>query len=127
MRHAALAAACGMTVCLLAACGTVTVDRFHLGPRRAPSRLPGPVPALPEGEPAPWPYEEVAFVQVVVSAPGVEPAEVTERLAREARLLGCDALIRLSLSQGRSHTVGTAVAVVRGAAPEPELPPELDK
>jgi len=117
-----------LAACLLPACQTVAVDRYFLGSPRGPSRLPGVVLVVPEGESAPWPYEEVAVLQVVTTTVDHAPATLDERLKREARLLGCDGLVRVSQWRGRAHAVGTAVAVVRlEAPPPPEFPPEDDK
>jgi len=113
--------------CLLVGCSPVTVDRYLLRPSLGPSPLPGAVAAVPEGEPAAWPYEEMAILQVVVDGREFDRAQVLEVLEREARLLGCTALVRVAVTSGSRHLVGTAVAVQPLPEATEEEEPELDK
>lgn len=93
---------------LLAGCGHTDFAEVVLRPPTAPR---GPVPVYMKGADPPQRYYDVALVQAVGSGSESEPEDVVAKLAARAGRLGCDAIVRLDVTQGisRTHVAGVCV------------------
>lgn len=101
---------------LLIACGGgVKTSHSLLREQRAPFH--GEVTRVVEGASSAW-VEELALVQAVGPAGSTE-VEVLEALERRAALLGCDVILRVSVTEPRAQDeprAATALCGVRRAA-----------
>lgn len=70
-------------------------------------------------------FEEVAVVQAVGRGTHADPEHVYEGLRREAAAMGCDAVLRATVTQGNTLAAGTGVAVrwIPGPAPATSFNP----
>jgi hypothetical protein len=94
-----------------AALGCVTLKAEHVltGKPRAP--YSGEVRVMVEGSPVALPYEEVAIVNATGSATEATLPAVLGALQKEARKVGCNAVIHVRYDRGSSGASATGVAV----------------
>lgn len=93
---------------LLVACGHTDFAEVVLRP---PTAAHGPVPIFMKGKDPTRPYYDVALVQAVGSGTESDPEEVVEALSARGGQLGCDAIVRIDITQGsaRTHVAGVCV------------------
>lgn len=93
---------------LLVGCGHTELSEIVLRP---PTRGHGPVPVYVKGRDPDREYYDIALVQAVGSGGDADPEELVAKLAERAGILGCDAVVRLDLTQGiaRTHAAGVCV------------------
>lgn len=98
----------GLALVLLAGCGHIELSEVVLrpiGPARAP------VAIYVKGKDPQRAYYDVALVQAVGSGGDSDPEEVVAALANRGGQLGCDAIVRVDITQGslRTHAAGVCV------------------
>ena len=92
----------------LAGCGHTDFSEVVLRP---PTAMHGPVPIFMKDQKPARPYYDVALVQAVGSGTEADPEDVVAALSRRGGQLGCDAVVRVDLTQGvaRTHVAGVCV------------------
>lgn len=93
---------------LLVGCGHTDFSEVVL---RTPTAAHGPVPIWVKGKDPTRPYYDVAIVQAVGSGAESDPEDVVGALAARGGQLGCDAVVRVDVTQGsgRTHAAGVCV------------------
>ena len=115
---------------VLTGCGTLETHSVVTG---APSAAQtGPVDIVLEGSKEPEGLEEVAIVQAVGRGSKADLEDLIDGLKEEARLLGCDAVVRVHVDQGAAVASASGIAgrvrpASRGpAAGGPPIAPATD-
>ena len=108
---AAVALALALALAALAAlvgCGHTDFSEVVLRPVTAPT---GSVAIFVKGKDPARPFYDVALVQAVGSGNESDPEEVVAALAARGGQLGCDAVVRVDITQGsaRTHAAGVCV------------------
>lgn len=98
---------------LLVACGHTDFSEVVL---RTPTAARGPVPIWVKGQDPARPYYDVAIVQAVGSGNESAPEDVVAALSARGGRLGCDAVVRVDVTQGtgRTHAAGVCVRYTDG-------------
>lgn len=96
---------------LLLACGHTDFSEVVLRPPSAPR---DPVPVYLKDRGPDREYYDVALVQAIGSGNESDPEDVVAQLAKRGGVLGCDAIVRLDVTQGsaRTHAAGVCVRFV---------------
>lgn len=92
----------------LLGCGHTDFSEVVLRPLSAPH---APVAIFVKGKGPDRPYYDVALVQAVGSGTESDPEDVVAALSARGGQLGCDAVIRVDISQGGSRTHAAGVCV----------------
>ena len=90
------------------ACGSTDVHEVLLARPGAPSRE---VAVYAEGQALPRPARDVALLQVFATGSDAAPSTVLRALGGRGAELGCDAVVRARVDEGRTMSVGYAVCV----------------
>lgn len=98
-------------VLVLSGCGHTDFSEIVLRPPTAPR---GAVPVYVKGQTPEREYYDVALVQAVGTGNEGDPESVVAALAERGGQLGCDAVVRVDITQGiaRTHAAGVCVKFV---------------
>ncbi len=98
----------GALLLLLVGCGHTDFSEVVL---RTPTASQGPVAIWVKGKAPSRPYYDVAIVQAVGSGSESDVEEVVAALSARGGQLGCDAVVRVDVTQGtaRTHAAGVCV------------------